>query len=164
MAPGVAAKIAGKELLGFMVSEVKIAAHTAKAIGLAWFLPDIGRINGAAKLFGIDKGFHQHQWMAAALLPIDAGVISCAWPSASEVAASDFPAGKRFGMPEVGKTLPPKFSAIDQTISNQTLASRDEFSVPVACSGAFRVVPVQFVDPLSKAIAIVQLAQLRCER
>jgi len=36
---------------------MEITAHAAKAAGLVQFLPVVGGIDGAAKLFGIDKGY-----------------------------------------------------------------------------------------------------------
>ena len=71
-AAGLAAEFAGEEALGFVVLHVKVAAHTAEAVGRAQFLPAIGGINRAAKLFGIDERFDQHDRMIVARLPVGA--------------------------------------------------------------------------------------------
>lgn len=52
--------------------DIEVAAHTAKAVGLTQFLPAVGHVNGAAKLFGIDECFDQHDRVGVALLPVGA--------------------------------------------------------------------------------------------
>jgi len=52
--------------------DIVIAAFAAKAVGRAQFLPAAGGVNGAAKLRGIDKGFHNQDRMIVALLPVGA--------------------------------------------------------------------------------------------
>jgi hypothetical protein len=50
--------------------DIKIAAFAAKAVGWSQFLPAASGVNGAAKLLGINKGFHHQDRMAVALLPV----------------------------------------------------------------------------------------------
>jgi len=71
-APGVAAKLAAKQALGFVVFDIKIAALAAKAVGGSQFLPAAGSVNGAAKPLRIHKSFHDQNRMAVALLPVGA--------------------------------------------------------------------------------------------
>ena len=55
--------------------DVEIAAHPAEAIGRAQFHPAVGGINRAAKLFGSDEGFDEHDGMRVAGLPVGAEAV-----------------------------------------------------------------------------------------
>ena len=71
-APGVATKLPYKEPLGLVVPNIIIALMPPGTVGLAQLLPAVGRIDGAAKLLGIDKGFHHQHRMAILGLPVAA--------------------------------------------------------------------------------------------
>src|SRR5207244_11504579 len=69
VAAGVFKKFAGEEAFGFVVLDIEIAAHAAKAVGLPQLLPAAGSIDRAAELLGIDEGFDHHDRMAVTNLP-----------------------------------------------------------------------------------------------
>ena len=69
-AAGVWAQFASEEAFGFVVRDVEIAAHAAKAVGLSQLLPTAGGIDGAAELLGIHEGFDQRDRMAVTGLPV----------------------------------------------------------------------------------------------
>ena len=70
--PGVGTQFPYKESLGLVVPNIIIPLVPPGTVGLAQLLPAISGVDGAAKLFGIDKGFrHQHR-VAILGLPVAA--------------------------------------------------------------------------------------------
>jgi len=70
--PGVGTKFPYKKSLGLVVPNIIIPLVSPGTVGLAQLLPTISRVDRAAKLLGIDKGFHHQHRMAILGLPVAA--------------------------------------------------------------------------------------------
>jgi hypothetical protein len=68
----VAAQLAHKQPLGFIVSNIVIALLSPRAVSLSQFFPAVGRIDCAAKLLGIHKSLDPHYRMLLGNLPVAA--------------------------------------------------------------------------------------------